>query len=164
MMSVESENADITVVVVDATKLNKLARFCYRNTGEIIKYFKKLKATGKLLVATEITVNRAWQSFKRKTSFQNENEEQKIKKLYYGKVKTLLDKIVSPQSYQEFIPDADQILQDTDWQKEDAHVLACAIAYSYLDLRTFIWTDDSDFLSKAQLIESRFGIRVFPLA
>jgi hypothetical protein len=81
------------VVVVDATKLNKLARFCYRNVGEIMEYFQKLKATGKLLVATEITVDRAWQSFKRKTSFQNENEEQKTKKLYYGKVNILLDKV-----------------------------------------------------------------------
>jgi len=163
-MSVESENADIIVVVVDATKLNKLARFCHGNTGEIIKYFEKLKATGKLLVATEITVSRAWQSFERKTPFQSENEKQKIEKLYHGKIKALLDKIVSLQSYQTFIPDADQILQDTDWQKEDAHVLACAIAYSYLGVKTSIWTDDSDFLSKAKLIENGFGIRVFQLA
>lgn len=160
---IDSENASITVVVVDATKLNKLARFCHRNAGEIMKYFQKLKAAGKLLVATELTVDRAWQSFKRKTSFQNENEEQETKKLYYGKVNVLLDKVVPLQSYQMFIPEADRILQDTDWQKEDAHVLACAIAYSYLDLETFIWTDDSDFLSKAELIESRFGIKVFSL-
>jgi len=38
-----SENTEFSIVVVDATKLNKLARFYYRGAGEIVRYFKILK-------------------------------------------------------------------------------------------------------------------------
>jgi len=158
-----SENTEFSIVVVDATKLNKLARFYYRGAGEIVRYFKILKEAGRLLVATEVTVERAWQSFKRKSFFKNRIEEQKFEKLYYGKINILIDRIIPTNVYQAFIPEADLILQDTDWQKEDAHVLACAITFSYTGLTTSIWTDDRDFLSKAEIIESRFGIKVFSL-
>ena len=158
----EPKDVSISVVIVDATKLNKLARFYHRNTGDIIRYFQKLKADGKLLLSVEMTVDRAWQSFKRKEPFQSKNEELEIRRLYYGKVQILLDEIVPLQKYQSFISDTDQVLQD--WQKEDAHVLACAIAYSScLGVRTSIWTDDNDFISKANLIDNKFGIKVIQL-
>jgi len=149
------------VVVVDATKLNKLARFSFRGYGQIESFFLKLKAQGKALVAPEITVVRAWESFRRKTAL---SEEEKVKALYLGKVELLIDRVVPARLYEDFLEVADSVLKDDDPEKEDAHVLACALAYRALGLKTAIWSDDRDFLLKARLLKEKFSVEVFSLA
>ena len=152
------------VVVVDSSKLNKLARFCASNQGVIKSIFLAGKSKGYVFVATTTNVRRALQSFMyelRKKG--NEDEIKKVARLYVSEIDVLLDKIIPKEYYLQEIQLADLILQDSDPEKEDSQALSLAIALAKEGFKTWLWTNDRDFLDKAQQIEQKTGIRVVRL-
>ncbi|WP_022846814.1 hypothetical protein [Desulfurobacterium sp. TC5-1] len=157
------ESCDAKVVVVDATKLFKLASSVFRGRGKIYDCFISLKKrTDVIVVTTSITVRRAWQSFCRK------NEEfDSIEEEYYGKIEFLVDEVLEESMYKNFLENADEILNDQDEEKEDTHVLAAAVYLKEIGQeigqKTYIWTDDTDFLKRKDEIERMWGIEVIKL-
>ena len=149
------------VVVVDSSKLNQLARFCASNQGIIKNVFLDRKMKGYRFVATTTNVKRALQSFIRE--LRKKGKEKKIEmvaRLYVNEVNLLLDKIVPKKFYFHEMRTADLILQDSDSEKEDSQALSLAIALAKEGFKTWLWTNDRDFLDKAQQIEQETGIRV----
>lgn len=62
--------------------------------------------------------------------------------------------------YSEKIETASNILEDDDYEREDSHALALAITLQKEGFKTYIWTNDKDFLEKIELIEQITQVKV----
>jgi predicted nucleic acid-binding protein len=152
------------VVVVDSSKLNQLARFCASNQGVIKTIFLSRKIKGYRFVATTTNVRRALQSFMRELKKKGkEGEIEKISKLYVDEINILLDGIVPKKYYLQEIQTADLILQDSDPEKEDSQALSLAITLVKEGFKTWLWTNDKDFLDKAKRIDQETGVKIVKL-
>jgi predicted nucleic acid-binding protein len=152
------------VVVVDSSKLNQLARFCVSKRGIIKTVFLSGKAKGYKFVATTTNVRRALQSFMQELKEGGKGEEvKKVARFYVSEINILLDRIVPKNYYLQEIRTADLILQDSDREKEDSQALSLAITLVKEGFETWLWTNDKDFLDKAQQIYQETGVKVVKL-
>jgi hypothetical protein len=150
-----------TIVVVDSSKLNQLARFCVSCRGEIKEVFLKGKLKGWRFVSTTTNVRRALQSFIRELEKKGKKDViGEVAKLYVKEVELLLDKVIPKRFYLCEVFAADEVLFDSDFEKEDAQALALAIVLVKEGFEVLLWTNDKDFLGKSEEIERRFGVKV----
>jgi|GEM_PF-1657820 len=142
---------DEKVVLVDATKLYQLARFICRSEGKntssitIEDVFMIAQQKGRRLVTTEVNLRRAWESFQRKElKGIEEKKAEELQNLFTTRVELLVD-VFGEEVYKEILPEAVEILRDTDREYEDSHLLSLGILYKRQGFDVVIWTGDKDF-------------------
>jgi len=149
------------VVVVDSTKLNQLARFCLTCRGVIRDVFLSGKAKGYRFVSTTTNFRRALQAFIR--GLPEGMDLSAVSKLYVKEAFLLLDAVVPKKFYLSSLSLAKELLEDEDYEFEDAQALALAVELKREGFEVFLWTNDKDFLSKSSKIEETTGVKVIKL-
>jgi len=149
------------VVVVDSTKLNQLARFCLTCRGVIKDVFLSGKAKGYRFVSTTTNFRRALQAFIRELP--ESVDLSAVSKLYVKEAVLLLDAVIPERFYASSFSLAKELLEDEDYEFEDAQALALAVELKREGFEVFLWTNDKDFLSKSSKIEETTGVKVIKL-
>jgi len=149
------------VVVTDSSKLYQLARFCETETGAIKEVFLSGKLRGYSFVTTKTNLRRAWQAYERELKRKGKEEKvEGVKERFFSLVNLVIDRIISEDYYLEKMPQAEKLLQDDDYEKEDSQALALAIALRKEGYEVLLWTNDHDFLVRAEEIEKKTGVRI----
>ena len=113
------------VVVVDSTKLNQLARFCLTCRGVIKDVFLSGKAKGYRFVSTTTNFRKALQAFIRELP--ESIDLSAVSKLYVKEAVLLLDAVIPERFYASSFSLAKELLEDEDYEFEDAQALALAV-------------------------------------
>ena len=145
--------SDTKIVLVDATKLYQLARFVSKNRRKhtqdtsitIENVFIIAQQKGWRLVTTEVNLRRAWESFQKKELKGVKGKRVKeLQNLFITRIELLVD-VLDKEVYEKILPEAIEILRDTDREYEDSHLLSLGILYKRQGFEVTIWTGDRDF-------------------